>query len=504
MSSFSKNSVLNLIFNYSNIVFNLITGILLVPLYLRQIPLDMYGSYLVASGIAGLIGLLEFGLSMVITQRLAKSFAKSDWTSFRQTTHSGIVAASLLFTLTCAVTLATSTQMGWLTKVRADHQADLQIAFILLGVAAGASIFLNLFGSIFQALLKAGALGAVNLVSATVGVAAVLVAFTWHPSLVAIACGPLVRAVCATLLLLTSAMRSLSEASLLPQMAPFAATLRLLRSCGPIFIGSVSKSLAENAQNLLLASAVSPTAIAILALTQKALQVCNMILAPIGSSIYSNLTQIKEKATPVYFSSLLGIAIGSHFLLSVLLVATATTFNAEFVSLWVGREKFGGALLSLMLSLGTLITIRFSFFGFLIYSTGEFRKPLVLETSYSLTKIVILFAIVGKLGLYAVPIADIIAGFIFLFFLSTRLMAPHVAQSRFGTGLYYRGWAEFAAIATFGYFLASAVQPDRNWFGLGAWIVLFMLVMTACMLAFNAAFVRDAVAFRRKRAVEFG
>lgn len=497
MSNFKRNSLLNLIFNYSNIIFNLITGVFLVPFYLRKIPLDAYGSFLVAAGIAGLIGLMEFGLSMVTTQRLAKCYARSEWASFRQTTHSGLVAASLLFALACFITFAAATQIPRLAKINPDLESDLQLAFILLGIAGSASIFMNLFGSIFQALLKAGTLGAVNLFSAVVGIATVVLVFSVHPSLTAIASGAISRSFCAALLLLVNATYTLHKASLLPQAAPLKSAFWLLWSCGPIFLGSVSKSIAENAQNLLLVNATSPSVIAVLALTQKALQVCNMILAPIGSSIYSNLAQIKEKSSKSYFSSLLGIAIRSHFLLSVLLVATASTFNELFMSLWVGRDKFGGVTLSLLLGLSTLLTARFSFFSFLIYSTGEFKKPLALETSYSLIKIIIIFAIIDKMGLYAVPLADIAAGFICLFCLSTRLIAPHVSKNRFGDGIYYRGWIEFVVVAAIGYYAASWLRPHNNWFTLAASLLLFLLITIPCVLAFNAAFVRDAVAFYR-------
>lgn len=499
MSRFRRNSILNLVFNYSNIVFNLITGIFLVPFYLRKIPLEAYGSYLVAVGIVGLIGMLEFGLSMVTTQRLAKNHAQSEWNDFRQTIHTGIVAATLLFTLTCVITLATAMLVPWLTNIAATYGTDLQTAFVLLGFAAGGNIYLNLFGSIFQALLKAGTLGAINLFSAMVGIVTVVLAFHWNANLTAIAAGTFARVLCATSLLLINALLALRLASLLPKKAPLRAALSLLHACGPIFIGSVAKSIAENVQNLLLANAASPTAVAILALTQKALQICNMVLAPIGSSIYSNLTQIKEKSSTEYFSSLLGISIRSHFLLAVVLVATASAFNEPFMALWVGSDKFGGVTLSLMLGISTLLITRFSFFSFLIYSIGEFKKPLVLETSYSLTKIVLLFVLIPKFGLYAVPIADITAGIVFLYALSTRLMSPHVQQSRFGAGIYVNGWIEYVAISAIGSGFITYVVPHGSWLMLASSMAAFIILAVTSVLAFNAPFIKGVMDFYRRK-----
>jgi O-antigen/teichoic acid export membrane protein len=501
VSQYRRNSILNLIFNYSNIVFNLITGIFFVPMYLRKIPLDAYGSFLAAVAIAGLIGLLEFGLSMVLTQRLARSYARSDWIDFCQLTYNGLVAATLLAVVTCLITLSIAPWVPELTNIVATHTSDLSSAFLLLGFAAASNIYLNLFGSIFQAMLKAGTLGAVNLLSAFIGILTVAIGFSWYGTLTAIAAGTIVRVGCATVLLAGAALLTLWKGALLPQSASIKETAKLLRACVPIFIGGVAKSVAENTQNLVLANAVSPSAIAVLALTQKALQVCNMVLAPIGSSIYSNLTQIKEKVDAHYFSSLLGISIRGHFLLSVLLVATALTFNEPFVALWVGADKFGGLGLSLLLGVAMLLVTRFSFFSFLIYSTGEFKKPLILETSYSFTKIVLFLAFIHPLGLYAIPLADIVAGFVFLYGLSTRLMAPHVRTSTFGAGLYINGWIEFAIVMAIGHAAMAWFAPIQGWSALAASIAAYLVLATAFALAINLSFLNAFADFFRRRSV---
>lgn len=501
MSRYRRNSILNLIFNYSTIVFNLITGIFFVPFYLRKIPLDAYGSFLAAVSIAALIGLLEFGLSMVLTQRLARSYARSDWTDFRQLTYIGLVTATFLAAVTCLITFSLAPWVPVLTNTVATHIGDLSSAFLLLGLAAASNIYLNLFGSIFQAMLQAGTLGAVNLLSAFIGILTVAVGFSWYGTLTAIAGGTIVRVGCATVLLMVAALLTLRKRTLLPQQAPIKETAKLLRDCVPIFIGGVAKSSAENTQNLLLANAVSPSAIAVLALTQKAFQVCNMVLAPIGSSIYSNLTQIKEKTDTLYFSSLLGISIRSHFLVSVLLVATALTFNESFVALWVGADKFGGLGLSILLGVAALLVTRFSFFSFLIYSTGEFKKPLILETSYSLTKIFLVLALIHHLGLYAIPVADVIAGIIFLYSWSNRFMVPHVRDSTFGAGLYSNGWIELVVVIAIGHAAMAWLAPIQGWSTLAASIVAYLVLVTAVALAINLRFLNDCSDFLRRGSV---
>lgn len=497
MSKFRRNAILNLLFNYSNIMFSVVTGIFLVPFYLRHLSLETYGSFIVASGVAALIGLLEGGLSMVTTQQLARSYAESDTGAFRRTAFAGLIAACLLFLGTCVVTLGMATQIGWLSQITTASSSDLVAAFVMLGIAAAFNIHLNLFGSVFQAMLRSGVLGTVNLLAALVGIGIVIATFSSYPSLTAIAAGTLARMVCAALLLMGTAHRALRVADLLPVVTPFSEVLSILRACGPIFTGSIAKSLAENAQNLLLTHAASPAALAVLALTQKALQMCSLVLAPIGSSIFSNLTHLKHGTTTRYFSSLLGIAVRGHFLLSVVLIAVASTLNQSFVSIWVGPEKFGGEGLSILLGIATLLVTRFSFTSVLIYSFGDFKKPLTLEICYSAAKILLLFLTIDSLHLYAIPLADITAALFFLFHMSIRTLAPHLREGLFGDGLYYRGWPELALITALGLGFAAVVPVPNGWWSLGLVGTLFFLLASACALALNTTFVREVAVFQR-------
>jgi peptidoglycan biosynthesis protein MviN/MurJ (putative lipid II flippase) len=183
----------------------------------------------------------------------------------------------------------------------------------------------------------------------------------------------------------------------------------------------------------------------------------------------------------------------------VVLIATALSFNKPFVDLWVGADKFGGVELSFLLGVATLLTTRFSFFSFLIYSAGEFKKPLVLEASYSITKILLLLVLIQPLGLLAVPLADVIAGVIFLYSFSTRLMASHLRNSIFGSGIYVNGWFELVLLTAIGHGVIALLAPILSWAILGTSAIAFLLTATLVVLAFNTSFIKACVVFPRPR-----
>lgn len=499
MNIYRKNSILNLVFTYSQILFNVVTGVFLVPYYLSKLSLEVYGSFIVAVGIANLIGMLEFGLSMVTTQRLAKYYAQEQFNLFRQTTYIGISISTLLFVLICITTLIVSTAIPWVTKVNPEFAKDLQIGFVLLGLAAGANVYMSFIGSIFQALLKAGTLGMIHFFSSIIGVITLVFYFNNYGSLTAIAMGTFVRALCATSLLSIVAIVSLNRASLIPQKASLKDINLIIHDCVPIFIGGIAKSIAENAQNLIMVSAVSSTSVAILSLTQKAFQICNMILAPIGSSIYSNLTQIKEKTSSVNFSNLLAISIRGHFLLAVILIAAAIVFNESFVSLWVGHKNFGGNKINIMIGISFLIQARFGLFSFLTYCTGNFKEPLRLEISYSIAKIILLFLFIDAFGLLAVPMAEIFSGIIFLYLFSTFSMQKNLTNSIFSKGIYYSGLLEFIIIITTGKILIYWLDIDENLIKYFLVIIAHLIFSLFLIVILNASFLKSAVTFRRAK-----
>jgi len=500
MPGYRKNALLNIFFNYSNIIFNIVYGILLIPLYLKKIPLDVYGSFIVASGISVLIGLLEFGLSMVTTQRLSTSYAASDKTIFKSIISNGAVTATLLFCISALLSLVIGSKIAEITKVNLDYTRDIYVAFLFLSIAGAINIYLNLFGSIFQALLRAGILGVINLASTIIGILTILLSFSCWPSLTSIAAGSIIRTMSATLLLMIFAYLTLREKRLLPKMSDIKIkiVINLLESSAPIFIGGLSKSIVENMQNIMLVNILSPTTVAIISLTQKIFQLCGMVLAPIGSSIYSVFVQIKSKTTQENFSKLIEIAIKSQFLLTIALIGIANTFNDDFVILWVGNDKYGGFLLSTLLGLSMLFSSRYYFFSFLIYSNGEFKKTAKIELSYAILKILILYILIGEIGLYAVPVAEIIPGLLFQFLLSARIVSTYIINKN-QNWIYLKGWFEYIIITVVGYYYLIGYGKLENWTSLIYSIVIFSLITLIIIILLNINLYKEIIYYLKNR-----
>ena len=69
-----KKTQWHLFFQYSAIILGIVSGIILIPLYLKFIPLDLYGAWLATGNILAWITIIDPGLSSVMQQKIAVAF----------------------------------------------------------------------------------------------------------------------------------------------------------------------------------------------------------------------------------------------------------------------------------------------------------------------------------------------------------------------------------------------------------------------------------------------
>src|SRR4051812_36959075 len=86
-----RAAVGNLIFNYAGLVLSVVKNIALVPLYLRHFDLSTYGVWLATGNLLGILGLVDGGFGVVLSQRLASAWGAGDRRRFAEVAGSGLV-----------------------------------------------------------------------------------------------------------------------------------------------------------------------------------------------------------------------------------------------------------------------------------------------------------------------------------------------------------------------------------------------------------------------------
>ena len=67
----TRAAFLSLLTSYFGASIVIVKGIVLVPLYFHTFGVDVYGAFLASANVVGLLGVVDFGVSAVLYQRLA-------------------------------------------------------------------------------------------------------------------------------------------------------------------------------------------------------------------------------------------------------------------------------------------------------------------------------------------------------------------------------------------------------------------------------------------------
>lgn len=407
-----KIAIQNLFFNYSNTLFAIVNGLVLLPLYLKHFSVSTYGSFLSSGNIIGMLGLLEGGVSLVITQKLAVAKSKNDLSLFSKIIGSTLFVTFGTFLIILTISLGIYPFISDWVKAEPLEAENIQIAFVLSALSAGIGILYSSIAGIFQALLKVEVPGISNLIAVIIGVITTLLSLHLGFGIISIPLGLLVKGTIGATILTVILFIFLKKNGY-PIISFDKLIIKdIIRTSIPLFGTNTAKSLMTNSQLLIITNLISPAAAAIYTITNRIFQVCDSLLAPIGSSIFSSISHLLGEGNISKIRSNIVNIFTLFSIFSSFILACSFSINQSFISLLVGEDKFGGTILSLLLCISMFLYTRFSFLNFNLYALGIFKKTVMYDLAGLLLKILILFVLVPITGLISFPLAEIISNLI--------------------------------------------------------------------------------------------
>ena len=404
-----KISIQNLLFNYVDTFFLIVNGLLLVPLYFKYFSLSTYGSYLAVANIAGILGLLHFGLSLVFTQKLSVFHVKKDFKNFSRVLSSGLCLGIFFFLILILIVLIIFPYVPIWVKASTDDFEKIKNAFLFSALASGLTIWSNILASVFQSWLKVKIAGSANVFGVIFGITATFLSLYLGYGVVSISIGIFVKWLMTFLILLAYLISSVNKIEEIEIKYDTKSNLALLKDSLPVFGNSMSKSLIDNAQLLIITNFINPSAAAVFALTNKAYQVCSVVLAPIGSSIYSSLSHLVAQNDGNGLKNIVLKLFNMFTIFSAFILAISFTLNYSFVKIWVGEEKFGGLLLSFLLCVSVFLSSRFSYINFNLFSLGVFGKTALYDQIGAVVRLILIFILIKYIGYFAIPLAELLS-----------------------------------------------------------------------------------------------
>ncbi len=279
MSSLRRSMGVNLVFHYVGIGVALLQGIVLVPIYLRYLPLDLYGAWLAIGNVLGWLELVDPGLGSLLQQRVASTLGRAEHNRLPIVVGTGLVLGQMVAMLPLAA-------LPFAESIARIANAPQHVAVLASSFRVGiiSTCFVIASYSIFAVnlgLQRSLTAGIVNTSGSLLGLVATLVFLLKGHGLVSLPFGSLVRStfffVAGGIPLLIWARRNL------PHLAFRTAELReLLGSASYTFVSRLGGIVVSRLDAVITAQLISPQAAAILSLTGKAMDIVRLAVERIG------------------------------------------------------------------------------------------------------------------------------------------------------------------------------------------------------------------------------
>ncbi len=485
-TSKTKATIINLLFNYANASFAIINGLVLVPLYLTYFSVGTYGSYLSSGNIVGMLGLLEGGMGFVLTQKLSTSYAKKDFNSFSKILGSGLFISVFIASVLFIFGLVFFPFISDWVKAEPNEAKNIQYAFLYSAIGAGLNILFHNVSTVFQALLKVSVSGVANLISIFCGITVTLLGLKFGFGVVAIPLGILVRGLVGVSILIVALIKVLKREHFPKIQIDKSYSKELIKSVLPMFGGGVAKSLVTNSQLLIITNFINPTASAVFFITGRIYIVCDSFLAPVGSSIFSSISQIvgegnkeviKKNIVEIFFI----FNVFSFFILSLSFI-----FNSSFVSLLLGDDKYGGDMLSLFLCVNMLFYTRFNFLSTNLYALGVFGKTVMYDVIGGILRLILIFSLIEYLGFIALPIAEFLSTtFLIGYFLNKLIISKIELKGKEILNFVFSGSSLLVVVFSMSFVFIYFIPIINSWILFVEYAILIACINSVVILVFS-------------------
>jgi O-antigen/teichoic acid export membrane protein len=485
-SSKTKASIINLVFNYANASFAIINGLVLVPLYLKYFSVGTYGSYLSSGNIVGMLGLLEGGMSFVLTQKLSSSYAKKDFNGFSKILGSGLFISVSIAVLLVVIGLAFFPFISDWVKAEPNEYRNIQLAFLYSAIGAGLNILFHNISSVFQAILKVGVSGFANVISIVVGIVVTILGLKFGLGVVAIPLGILIRGLVGVSILIVALIKILNREHFAKIQIDKLNCKELIKSVLPMFGGGIAKSLVANSQLLIITNFINPTASAVFFITGRIYQVCDSFLAPVGSSIFSSISQIVGEGDKETIKRNIVEIFFIFNVFSVFILSSSFILNSSFVSLLLGADKYGGDMLSMLLCVNMLFYTRFNFLSVNLYALGVFGKTVMYDVIGGILRLIIIFTLISYIGYIALPIAEFLSTtFLVGYFLNKIMISKIELKGREILDFVFSGSSLLLVAFCFSFIWIHFLPKINSWVLFVAYSALIALINSVVILIFS-------------------
>jgi O-antigen/teichoic acid export membrane protein len=405
-----KNSVIkwNFIFYIATFLYTILIGVVLVPLYLKYIPREIYGYWLATGNVLNLLTIIDPGFSSVVQQKVSLYYGKKNTHRIGAYSFMGLVICILFVSI---IMIGGFILQSMLPSIFPEiHGSDLvaiKEAFFYALMGTSMMLVYYILGAIDYGLLSSKGIGSINALGNLSSFLSIFFFLSMGYGVVALGMALFIRGmVYLGLSILYTFLRFRAE------KIRFSFDRLILKDfislIGINFLGKIGLSAVNQINSFVCTRYVNPLATPTLKFTQTVPDFCKIVLIRIANSIapvIPNLNgQGKNRPIELLVSKMVYIMIWMLGMLSIGLYL----FNGSFMALWVSTSYYGGDSLNILIICMLLLTTISEIFSLVIFSLGEIKKNSMILFIQSLLYVPLVIYLANKYGIHGILIAGII------------------------------------------------------------------------------------------------
>lgn len=405
MASNKKNAVLNTVFQLSSIIYLMFIGIILVPMYLKYIPVDLYGYWLASGNIIAWIGAFDPGVSSVMQQRIGVSLGSGDYKKIGKHIGSSIIISiSILFILSIILFVIYHYIFGWIGIKNFDYQDKLKVSLICAGIGTLFSLQSFGFVGINYGLQLYKPVGFLSLSTNLVGIACTFLLLPMY-GIKALGIAILLRGfidLAGNIFILWIFLKTTT----ITIKFSYVNTQKLFADVSFNFFAKFGNLLTDNSQSFFITRYITPEAAVIFRFTKTIPEVSKIFISRPAAAImpiFSNylgkspaLEDVKLKISKMIFYTVWSS--GLIFIGFILL-------NKTFINLWVGNKFYAGNLVNCLIVLWVVLSSLTNNLSYTVFALGDLRKNNIVVFFESILFFALMILMIKPLGILGIALA---------------------------------------------------------------------------------------------------
>ena len=392
----------------------LVKGIVLVPLYLRALGIDIYGAFLASANVVGLLGVVDFGVSAVLQQRLAGEWGANDRERFARSTAAGLAAVAALVSLLVIAAAVVAPYVPRLVRAPTDVHHALSLAFILTAMGSAQNLAMTNVLSVASAWQRSEVGAAARLAGQIADLLAIIVGLALGAGVVALGLGAAVGGAVGLVIALVWTAVLWRRLGLKWASASYSEFAKLARATAPIMLSRLAMQVGSNVEVALISAFITPAVAGVYSITERVFRVGIGFINPIAGSTIAALSHFVGQhgaraglAPTREIMALWSLGVAA-------LVPAMLALNHDFTTVWVGTSNFGGFALNLFLGSAALLGAAEFLLCVLLTAAGELQRMAWISTLEILARLALMYPALRVFGVWGIPAASCVLSVCFL------------------------------------------------------------------------------------------